>query len=265
MFFFSKRCEIVQTRKQSRHLSIKIICKRAAIVVGLAAIVYLLNSHWLKKGSKHIVPFSIYRKTVDLSCFFFGDAKVTKSKAIMGNQSIFLISSASASACEPLDLRKTCTVESAAKTHPEWTVHVILYGREKNERNTKIFVSKLKAYQNIVITRIDLPEYFIGTPLESLLARESLKKTKFPERLVSDLVKLATLYNHGGVGLSWNVFVERSLRTLSNDFFVKEPENKVSSTVLRLSKNEVGKEVIRNIVRCGKYNKYYVKYISLSY
>lgn len=245
MFFFSKRCEIVHTRKQSRNLSIlKIICKGAATVIGLAAIVYLLNSYWLKKSSKHIVPFSIYRKTVDLSCFFFGDAKVTKLKA-MGDQSIFLI----ASACEPFDLRKTCTVESAAKTHPEWTVNVILYGHEKNEQNTKTFLSKLKAYQNIVITRIDLTEYFIGTPLESLLARESLKDTEFPEHLISDLVKLATLYNQGGVGLSWNVVVERSLRTLSNDFFVKESENKVSSTILRLSKNEVGKEVISNIVR----------------
>lgn len=257
MFIFSKRCKFVQTRKYPKHLSIKTISKIASTVVGLAAIAYLLNCLWSMKGSGHIVPFSIFHKTVDASCFFFEDAKATKLEAI-SDRSIFLV----ASACELLDLRKICTVESAANTHPDWTIHIILYGHVKGNRNSKYyytFLSKLEAYQNVLITSIDLREYFIGTPLEPLLTPESLKEIEFPEYFVSDLVKIATLYNHGGVYLSWAVVVERSLRTLSNDFFVQEPGKKVSSTILRLSNSEVRKEVINKIIRYEKYHKYYIK------
>lgn len=249
MFFFLKRCKI-QSRKHLRYLSMKTISKIAAIVV-LAVVVYFFSFYWSKKHSKHIVPFTVFRRKVDLSCFFFGSPKVTKSLKVLGDRSIFLV----ASACEPLDIRKACTVESAAKYHPDWPVHIILYGRAKINQNTQTFLSILKPYQNVFIRKIDLSEYFIGTPFEPLISLESLKEIDFPEYLVSDLVKIATLYTHGGVCLSWNVVVERSLRTLSNDFFVKEPGNKVSSAILRLTKSEVGREMIVNIARYGIYNK----------
>lgn len=251
MFFFSKRCKVVKTQNCSRQLSIKTISKTAATVVGLAAIVYILNCYWSKKGSGLIVPFGIFRKSVDLLCFFSNDAKVTKSKAI-GDQSTFLV----ASACEPLDLRKACIVESAAKSHPDLPVHILLYGHVKSSQNPETFLPSLKAYQNVYITKVDLPEYFVGTPLEPLLTRELLNEIEFPEYLVSDLVKIATLYNHGGVCLSWDVVVASSLQTVSNDFFVKDRRKKVSSAILRLSKSEVGKEVINYVARYGKYNKY---------
>lgn len=244
MFLFSTRCKI-QARKQSRYLSFS----RIAAIVVLVAVVYILICHWSKKCSKHIVPFSILHRRVDLSCFIFSSGKVTKTKAL-DDRSIFLV----ASACQPLEFRKACAVESAAKYHPDWPVHIILYGRKKVNPNTKTFMSNLKAYRNVFITKIDVPEYFIGTPFEPLLTPESLQEMDFPEYFVSDLVKIATLYNHGGVCLSWNVVVQRSIRTLSNDFFVKEPENKISSAILRLTKSEVGKEMISNIARYRNYN-----------
>lgn len=251
MFFFSKRCQIVYVQKYSNYFFyIKNISKMVlATVTVIAASVYLLSGHLSTKDTKHIVPFSIIRKTVDLECYIFADVKVSKLEAI-DERSIFLV----ASACAPISARKACAIESAAISHPNWIVHVVIYGHTwiKRFHNIKGFVSKLQAYQNIVITKIVLPEYFAGTPLESLMTLESIKEIEFPEYFMSDLVKIATLYNHGGVYLSWDVIVERSFQSLPNDFFVEAHTKMLSSKVLRLSKKGAGQQLINDIARYRK-------------
>ncbi|XP_051015367.1 lactosylceramide 4-alpha-galactosyltransferase [Acomys russatus] len=111
-----------------------------------------------------------------------------------------------------------CSVESAARAHPESQVVVLMKGLPRNStalpRN--LGVSLLRCFPNVLIQPLDLQELFQGTPLAAwyLKTRRSWEPYLLP--VLSDASRIALLWKFGGIYLDTDFIVLRNLRKLTN-------------------------------------------------
>lgn len=124
-----------------------------------------------------------------------------------------------------LSARQACAVESAARLHPSWTVHLISVpgkhgyrGRAKNS-----FAHVLRPLPNVLMHEIKPEEAFRGTPLESWYESGALNKSAYPVEHLADALRLAEIFNRGGIYLDIDVVVMRSLASLPLPFVSQSP------------------------------------------
>ncbi|NXL60421.1 A4GAT galactosyltransferase, partial [Chordeiles acutipennis] len=112
----------------------------------------------------------------------------------------------------------TCSVESAARMHPETRVVVLMKGLAN--RNDSLpdhwAFSLLSCFPNVEIRPLDLPELFSGTPLAKWYLQSEHQKEPFFLPVLSDACRIAIMWKFGGIYLDTDFIVLRNLKNLTN-------------------------------------------------
>uniref|UniRef100_A0A8C5L642 Lactosylceramide 4-alpha-galactosyltransferase n=1 Tax=Jaculus jaculus TaxID=51337 RepID=A0A8C5L642_JACJA len=111
-----------------------------------------------------------------------------------------------------------CSVESAARAHPESQVVVLMKGlpRGSAPRPRNLGISLLSCFPNVHIEPLDLEELFRDTPLAAWYgeARQGWEPYWLP--VLSDASRIAVLWKFGGIYLDTDFIVLKDLRNLTN-------------------------------------------------
>ncbi|XP_071075203.1 lactosylceramide 4-alpha-galactosyltransferase [Dasypus novemcinctus] len=111
-----------------------------------------------------------------------------------------------------------CSVESAARTHPESRVVVLMKGLAGGNASLPrhLGISLLGCFPNVRLRPLRLEELFRGTPLAAWHAAARRRWEPYLLPVLSDAARIALLWKFGGVYLDTDFIVLRSLRHLSN-------------------------------------------------
>ncbi|NXY11936.1 A4GAT galactosyltransferase, partial [Pteruthius melanotis] len=112
----------------------------------------------------------------------------------------------------------SCSVESAARTHPGSRVVVLMKGLAKENASLPPHwaFSLLSCFPNVEIQPLDLTELFSGTPLAQWYLH--LERDKEPHFLVvlSDACRIVLMWKFGGIYLDTDFIVLKNLQNLTN-------------------------------------------------
>ncbi|XP_075363105.1 lactosylceramide 4-alpha-galactosyltransferase-like [Mycteria americana] len=112
----------------------------------------------------------------------------------------------------------TCSVESAARTHPETRVVVLMKGLANSNASLPNHwgFSLLSSFPNVEIQPLDLLELFSGTPLAKWYLQSEHQKEPYFLPVLSDACRIAIMWKFGGIYLDTDFIVLRNLRNLTN-------------------------------------------------
>ncbi|NXJ02562.1 A4GAT galactosyltransferase, partial [Psophia crepitans] len=112
----------------------------------------------------------------------------------------------------------TCSVESAARTHPGTRVVVLMKGLASG--NTSLpnhwGFSLLSCFRNVEFRHLDLTELFSGTPLAKWYLQPEHQKEPYFLPVLSDACRIAIMWKFGGTYLDTDFIVLRNLKNLTN-------------------------------------------------
>ncbi|XP_037374549.1 lactosylceramide 4-alpha-galactosyltransferase-like [Talpa occidentalis] len=111
-----------------------------------------------------------------------------------------------------------CSVESAARAHPEASVQVLMQGLRGSDASLprRHGLSLLRCFPNVWLRPLDLPELLQGTPLAAWHASAWRRWEPYRLAVLSDAARLALLWKFGGVYLDTDFIVLKSLQNLTN-------------------------------------------------
>ncbi|KAM5289163.1 lactosylceramide 4-alpha-galactosyltransferase [Ctenodactylus gundi] len=110
-----------------------------------------------------------------------------------------------------------CSVESAARAHPERRVAVLMRGLPPAPpAPARPGLAPLRCFPNVRLRPLELGRLFRGTPLAAWHAAGPGLWEPHRSAVLSDAARLALLWKAGGVYLDTDVIVLRSLRPLRN-------------------------------------------------
>ncbi|NWR95133.1 A4GAT galactosyltransferase, partial [Furnarius figulus] len=120
----------------------------------------------------------------------------------------------------------SCSVESAARTHPEASVVVLMRGLGKgNASLPKHWVfSLLSCFPNVQIQPLDLPELFSGTPLAKWYLWPLRRWEPYLLPVLSDACRIVLMWKYGGIYLDTDFIVLRNLENLTNAMGIQEDD-----------------------------------------
>lgn len=143
-----------------------------------------------------------------------------------------------------LDSRQACSVESAARSNPDWKVYVLFLGPANKTFILGKTYSTLKTFKNVYFVRISLhdltrsKETAVMKKIFSKIRSESL----WPVHHLADAIRVLLLHEYGGVYLDLDMMVVKSLSALGKNWVSKESNHAPGSAALRVSKGELGKQ-----------------------
>ncbi|XP_077639241.1 lactosylceramide 4-alpha-galactosyltransferase-like [Lonchura striata] len=112
----------------------------------------------------------------------------------------------------------SCSVESAARTHPMSRVEVLMKGLAKG--NTSLpkhwAFSLLSCFPNVEIRPLDLTELFSGTPLELWFSQPQRQQEPHFLPVLSDACRIVLMWKFGGIYLDTDFIVLKNLENLTN-------------------------------------------------
>jgi lactosylceramide 4-alpha-galactosyltransferase len=90
-----------------------------------------------------------------------------------------------------VNLRQACSVESAARLHPESDVHLLLLSPPTDTRVDQSTALKRLTdnYPNVVVAYFNLQDYFKDSPLEEWFKSGVLKTSQYPVSHTSDVLR----------------------------------------------------------------------------
>lgn len=111
-----------------------------------------------------------------------------------------------------------CSVESAARVHPELRVVVLMKGLRGDNASLPrhLGLSLLSCFPNVQLLPLDLPALFRGTPLAAWYSASQQRWEPYLLPVLSDACRLALMWKFGGIYLDTDFIVLRSLRNLTN-------------------------------------------------
>ncbi|NXG20937.1 A4GAT galactosyltransferase, partial [Grallaria varia] len=112
----------------------------------------------------------------------------------------------------------SCSVESAARTHPGASVVVLMRGlaRENTSLPEHWAFSLLSCFPNVQIRPLDLPELFSGTPLKKWYLWPLRRWEPYFLPTLSDACRIVLMWKFGGIYLDTDFIVLRNLQNLTN-------------------------------------------------
>ncbi|NWX16790.1 A4GAT galactosyltransferase, partial [Aegotheles bennettii] len=112
----------------------------------------------------------------------------------------------------------TCSVESAARTHPGTKVVVLMKGLANGSTSLPNHwgLSLLSCFPNVEIRPLDLPELFSGTPLEMWYSEPEHQKEPYFLPVLSDACRITIMWKYGGIYLDTDFIVLKNLKNLTN-------------------------------------------------
>jgi lactosylceramide 4-alpha-galactosyltransferase len=162
------------------------------------------------------------------------------------NKSIFFLET---SCRGGLTSRQACAVESAAKAHPSWKVHVLFSSPVTEFVLQKTCLSTLMSYDNVVFRRVHIAEYAKGSPMEKLVEQQPYNKSTWRIEHSSDVLRYLTLYKYGGIYLDTDTLVVKSLDSLVNNWAARESAWAVDAGALSFSKDPLGREIAKAAIK----------------
>lgn len=111
-----------------------------------------------------------------------------------------------------------CSVESAARAHPESQVVVLMKGlpRDTTAWPRNLGISLLSCFPNVQIRPLDLQELFEDTPLAAWYLEAQHRWEPYLLPVLSDASRIALLWKFGGIYLDTDFIVLKNLRNLTN-------------------------------------------------
>ncbi|XP_017376192.1 lactosylceramide 4-alpha-galactosyltransferase [Cebus imitator] len=111
-----------------------------------------------------------------------------------------------------------CSVESAARTHPESRVLVLMKGLPGGNASLPrhLGISLLSCFPNVQMLPLDLRELFRDTPLADWYAAVQGRWEPYLLPVLSDASRIALMWKFGGIYLDTDFIVLKNLRNLTN-------------------------------------------------
>lgn len=111
-----------------------------------------------------------------------------------------------------------CSVESAARAHPESRVMVLMKGLLGSNASLPrhLGLSLMGCFPNVQMRPLDLGELFRDTPLAAWYAAARRRWEPYLLPVLSDASRLALMWKFGGIYLDTDFIVLKDLRNLSN-------------------------------------------------
>uniref|UniRef100_A0A8D0MWM6 Lactosylceramide 4-alpha-galactosyltransferase n=1 Tax=Sus scrofa TaxID=9823 RepID=A0A8D0MWM6_PIG len=111
-----------------------------------------------------------------------------------------------------------CSVESAARAHPEARVAVLMKGLPGGNASLPrhLGLSLLSCFPNVQMLPLDLEELFRDTPLAAWYAAARRRWEPYLLPVLSDASRIALLWKFGGIYLDTDFIVLKNLRNLTN-------------------------------------------------
>lgn len=138
--------------------------------------------------------------------------------------------------------RQVCAIESAAANNPQRDVFVLIVAPTGYllNGNDPIYLQILKSYPNVFFRNLNIPKFVAKNKLVAKwISTGELFASKFLQVHVSDFLRLATLYNFGGVYLDLDFIVVSDLNALESNYFGLElqgaSENRTGNSIIDLS------------------------------
>ncbi|NXN75951.1 A4GAT galactosyltransferase, partial [Himantopus himantopus] len=112
----------------------------------------------------------------------------------------------------------TCSVESAARTHPGTRVVVLMKGLANGNASLPNHwaFSLMSCFPNVEIRPLDLPELFSGTPLAKWYLQPEHQKEPYFLAVLSDACRITIMWKFGGIYLDTDFIVLKNLKNLTN-------------------------------------------------
>ncbi|NWI55377.1 A4GAT galactosyltransferase, partial [Calyptomena viridis] len=112
----------------------------------------------------------------------------------------------------------SCSVESAARTHPDSRVVVLMKGlaKEKATLPKHWVFSLLSCFPNVEIQPLHLPELFSGTPLAKWYLWPLRHWEPYFLPILSDACRIVLMWKFGGIYLDTDFIVLKNLQNLTN-------------------------------------------------
>ncbi|XP_010001333.1 PREDICTED: lactosylceramide 4-alpha-galactosyltransferase-like [Chaetura pelagica] len=112
----------------------------------------------------------------------------------------------------------TCSVESAARTHPGTRVVVLMKGLANGNASLPNHwgFSLLSCFPNVEMRHLDLPELFSGTPLAKWYSEAQHRWEPYFLPVLSDACRIAIMWKFGGIYLDTDFIVLKNLKNLTN-------------------------------------------------
>ncbi|XP_058660934.1 lactosylceramide 4-alpha-galactosyltransferase-like [Ammospiza caudacuta] len=112
----------------------------------------------------------------------------------------------------------SCSVESAARTHPASRVVVLMKGlaKENGSLPRHWAFSLLSCFPNVEILPLDLTELFSGTPLAQWFLQPQRQQEPHFLHVLSDACRIVLMWKFGGIYLDTDFIVLKNLHNLTN-------------------------------------------------
>lgn len=142
-----------------------------------------------------------------------------------------------------LNSRQACSVESAARSNPNFKVYVVFLGPASKEFILGKTYSTLRSMKNVYFVRISLDKITKskGTIRMKKVFNKIRNQSGWPIHHMADALRFLVLHEYGGVYLDLDMMVVKSLSALGKNWVSKESNLSPGSAALRVSRDELGK------------------------
>ncbi|XP_029455966.1 lactosylceramide 4-alpha-galactosyltransferase [Rhinatrema bivittatum] len=114
-----------------------------------------------------------------------------------------------------------CSVESAARAHPETKVTVLMKGLTKLILPKNLGISLLSCFSNVEIRPLNFKDLFGNTPLASWHASSQDRWEPYLLPTLSDACRLAIMWKFGGIYLDTDFIVLKNLKNITNSLGIQ--------------------------------------------
>lgn len=127
----------------------------------------------------------------------------------------------------------SCSVESAARSHPTSRVVVLMKGLAKGNASLPKHwaFSLLSCFPNVEIQPLDLTEFFSGTPLAQWFQQPQRQQEPHFLHVLSDACRIVLMWKFGGIYLDTDFIVLKNLQNLTNALGIQD-DNELNGAFL---------------------------------
>ncbi|XP_047997337.1 lactosylceramide 4-alpha-galactosyltransferase-like [Leguminivora glycinivorella] len=147
--------------------------------------------------------------------------------------------------------REACSVESAARAHPDKKVYVIFASSLKEIDCRTGVIAALSNLPNVELYRMNLKTYNLNTPLQNVSLLRLMWLGKWNNRKTRELIKTLTLHKFGGIVIDLDVMVVGNLDKLG-DTWASADGDGFGSSIISVQRGLSGMYYSRHFFRTLK-------------
>lgn len=212
-------------------------------------LIILLHAILIKISQAPYVVLYKTEKLNNINCHkkvIEGDFPSAHERELPPLKSIFFIETS----CKGgINSRQACSIESAARAHPNWQINVLFAGPVSIHTQNGSTIGVLQKFNNINFYRIHVADYGKGTPLEDILSSNLLNSSRWSVMHSADVLRYLTLYKWGGVYLDLDVIVVKPFDSLARNWVAKQYDKYVASGLVSVWRNTMGRVFAKRLIR----------------